>query len=138
MLAVAAAPAVCYSGGGDGTLRAWELPELKPLRTFESKEGGQSIQLVDALCAKSEAIGAAVAAPTMLHAALTPATARLIVRFLDEMGDDAFVAAATAIATEEEQIEYIDAGAAAASRAARPRARRGRWRRWRRRTRAPG
>ena len=46
MLAVAAAPAVCYSGGGDGTLRAWELPELKPLRTFESKEGGHPVKAV--------------------------------------------------------------------------------------------
>ena len=46
MLAVAAAPAVCYSGGGDGTLRAWELPDLKPLRTFESKEGGHPVKAV--------------------------------------------------------------------------------------------
>ena len=36
----------------------------------------------------------------MLHAALTPAAARLIVRCLDEKGDSAFVAAATAITTE--------------------------------------
>ena len=46
VLAVAAAPAVCYSGGADGTLRAWELPELKPLCTFESKDGGRPVRAV--------------------------------------------------------------------------------------------
>ena len=47
VLCVAAAPAVCYSGGGDGTLRAWALPELRPLLTFEdAKEGGKPIKAV--------------------------------------------------------------------------------------------
>ena len=36
----------------------------------------------------------------MLHAALTPVAARLAVRFLDEKGNDAFVAVATAMVTE--------------------------------------
>ena len=56
-------------------------------------ESMASSQLVDALCAKSDAAHAAVTAPKMLRVALTLAATRLIVRFLDAKGDDAFVAA---------------------------------------------
>ena len=67
---------------------------LQKLLFDESKESSKSIQLVDALCTKSEAVSIAVTAPEMLRAALTPATARTIGRFLDAKGDDAFVTAA--------------------------------------------
>ena len=59
----------------------------------------ESSQLVDALCAKSDAAYATVTAPKMLRVALTLAAARLIVRFLDEKGDAALVAVAKAMAT---------------------------------------
>ena len=93
-------PSAVLTAASVEPLLAKDGARLQKLLLDESREGGQSIQLVDALCAKSEVIGAAVAAPTMLHTALTPAAARLIVRYLDELGDDAFVAAATAIATD--------------------------------------
>ena len=82
-------------------LLAKDGARLQALLLDESKESSQeSYQLVNGLSAKSEKIRAAVTAPAMLHAALTPAAARLIVRCLDEKGDSAFVAAATAMTTE--------------------------------------
>ena len=74
-------------------LLAKDGARLQKLLFDESKESSTSIQLIDALCAKSEAVGNAVTAPEMLRAALTLAAARLIVRFLDVNGDDALVAA---------------------------------------------
>ena len=76
------------------------MPQLMSSRCWQRRlqklvfdESMESSQLVDALCAKSDAAYAAVTAPKMLRVALTLAAARLIVRFLDAKGDDAFVAA---------------------------------------------
>ena len=83
-------PSVVLNTASIEPLLAKDAERLQKLVFDESME---SSELVDALCAKSDAAYAAVTAPKMLRVALTLAAARLIVRFLDAKGDDAFVAA---------------------------------------------
>ena len=66
------------------------------LRKLVFSEALESRQLVDVLMAKSEAIRAAVTAPAMLRAALVPASARQLMRYLHAKGSDALMAAAKA------------------------------------------
>ena len=83
-------PSVALDAASLEPLLAKDAERLQKLVFDKSME---SRQLVDALCAKSDAAYAAVTAPKMLRVALTLAAARLIVRFLDAKGDDALVAA---------------------------------------------
>ena len=66
------------------------------LRKLVFSEALESRQLVDVLMGRSEAIRAAVTAPAMLRAALVPASARQLMRYLHAKGSDALMAAAKA------------------------------------------
>ena len=91
-------PSVALDTASIAPLLAKDGERLQTLALHESTECGT---LVNTLCTKSAEVKSAVLAPGMLSAAVTPTEARLVLRFLNANGGDAFMALTKEIAAKE-------------------------------------